>query len=111
MQGSDHLKGTKKVTDRDENGRFVKGYSGGPGRPKREREDKYYNILMTTVTFEDWKRIVIKAVAQAKNGNAVARKWLSDYLVGAPIQRQEITGGDGNPLEVIYVNDWRHPED
>lgn len=78
----------------DENGKFAKGNPGGPGRPKKEREQKYYEITLTAVTFDEWKAIVIKAKDQAKRGDAVARKWLSDYLLGPPIQRteHEITG-------------------
>ena len=71
---------------RDSNGRFVKGDSGGPGRPKKSREQRYYEITMTACTFDDWKKIVKKAVEQSKRGDATARKWLSDYLVGVPEQ-------------------------
>ena len=75
------------MAERDENGRFVKGTTGNPrGRLPKEREDKYYNILMTSVTFDDWKVIVRKAAEQARRGDAQARKWLADYLVGSPEQ-------------------------
>lgn len=67
---------------RDDKGRFVKGNGGGPGRPPKEREDRYREIMLNTVTFDDWKEIVQTAARQAKRGDAVARKWLSDYLVG-----------------------------
>lgn len=84
---------------RDENGRFVKGSSGNPkGRAPRKREERYYAILMQTVTFDDWKEIVEKACEQAKSGDQIARKWLSDYLVGPPVERKEITGADGNAI-------------
>ena len=93
---------------RDEGGRFAKGNEGGPGRPKMEREQRFYEITLTAVTFEDWKQIVEKAVMQAKKGDAVARKWLSDYLMGQPVQRNEVTGADGGAIkhihEVIYTN-------
>ena len=83
---------------RDENGKFIKGNGGGPGRPPKKREDKYREITLNTCTFADWQRIIEKAVKQAKSGDSVARKWLADYLVGTPIQRQEITGKDGSIL-------------
>jgi hypothetical protein len=91
------------VAKRDENGRWLKGHSGNPnGRPKKEREERYYEILMTACTFKDWRAIIKVAVEQAKDGDAQARKWLSDYLIGpAP---QEIKGDivlkwpeDGDP--------------
>ncbi len=88
--------------ERDENGKFVKGNKGGPGRMKKEREEKYYDITVTTVTFEQWKRIVTKAAQQAERGDHVARKWLSDYLQGAPVQKIAPVTPDGeNPYMEI----------
>ncbi len=69
---------------RDGNGKFAKGNPGGPGRPKKERETKFYEVTLTAVSIEDWKVIVKKAVDQAKRGDGVARKWLADYLIGEP---------------------------
>ena len=88
---------------RDEKGRFAPGYGGGPGRPKREREVEYYRIMETTVTLADWRAIIVKAVSQAKHGDSIARKWLSDYLMGTPPQRHELTGSDGDPLKVQII--------
>jgi hypothetical protein len=70
---------------RDSGGKFVKGHpSVTPGRPKKSREERYYKITMTTCTFDDWKLIVERAIKDAQKGDASARKWLSDYLVGVP---------------------------
>jgi len=88
---------------RNAKGQFEKGYSGGPGRPKKSREERYLEITKSAVTFENWKKIVIKAADQASHGDAQARKWLSDYLVGPPIQKQEISGVDGNAIEVNQI--------
>ena len=88
------------MADRGPDGKFIKGNGGGPGRPTKEREERYHEIMLNTVTFKDWTEIVQKAAAQAKKGDAVARKWLSDYLVGPPIQKQEITGKDGESFVV-----------
>ena len=73
--------------ERDEHGRFVKGV-GGPGRPPRAREERFLEITLEACTFEDWKAVVKKAVELAKRGDATARKWLADYLIGPPAQRQ-----------------------
>jgi len=86
------------VHQRDENGRFVKGHKGGPGRPPKEREERYYEITLTSCTFEQWKGIVQKAVEQALEGDATARKFLADYLLGPPAQRLEHSGPNGSPI-------------
>lgn len=71
---------------RDSNGRFGKGHQGGPGRPKREKEAQYLQMLTDTVTPEKWQAIVNKAYEQAAEGDQAARRWLSDYLLGPPQQ-------------------------
>ena len=84
---------------RDENGRFIKGTSGNPnGRSKKVREDKYLHIAMNTCTYADWERIIEKAVLQARSGDSVARKWLADYLIGPPVQKNE----NENTGEMIF---------
>ena len=86
---------------RDENGRFVKGQTGNPnGRPKKEREIRYYEIMQSACTFSDWRAISKKAVEQATRGDAVARKFLADYLLGPPTQKHEVTGG----MNLVIVN-------
>ena len=85
---------------RDTKGRFVKGHEPMGGRPKREREVEYYRVLQTRCTPEDWNAIIDKAIADAKRGDAVARKWLADYLIGAPVQRTDVTSG-GEKIAVV----------
>lgn len=80
---------------------FKKGQSGNPhGRPKREYEIEYANIVQSSCSPSDWKIVCSKAIEQAKRGDAVARKWLSDNLIGLPVQKNEITGKDGNAIKV-----------
>ena len=91
------------MAQRDSNGRFVKGNTAGKGgnggRPKRSVEEKYIKALSRRVTMKDWNKIIDVAFQFAKAGDARARQWLSDYLMGKPIQRTEITGADGGPVE------------
>jgi hypothetical protein len=96
------------MAQRDENGRFIKGNTGNPrGRLPKEREERYYEITLSAVTFEDWQQIVKKAAEQAKRGDAVARKWLGDYLVGAAQQKLDVTTNGENinsTAEITGVN-------
>ena len=86
--------------DRDGNGRFVKGQSGNPnGRPPKKREERFMEITLSAVTFQDWTDIIKKAVKQARAGNSQARKFLADYLLGTALQRHEFSGPDGGPIE------------
>jgi hypothetical protein len=80
---------------RDEFGRFIAGTSGNPnGRPPKAREERFLEITLNACTFKDWEDIVKKAVYQAKHGNSTARKWLSDFLIGPPQQRVDVTTKD-----------------
>ena len=85
-----------------EDGKFAKGNKGGPGRPKKEREQRFYEIAISTVTFKDWGLIIKKAVEQAKRGDSTARKFLADYLMGTPQQKLDITTNDES-LNVIEI--------
>lgn len=87
---------------RDDKGRFVKGNPGNPnGRPTKEREMQYRDVLVTAVSITDWNDIIQKAVKQAKQGDGSARKWLSDYLVGIPAQKMELANADNSPFELV----------
>ena len=71
---------------RDAKGRFVKGESGNPqGRLPKQVEQTYLQVCEGVCSFDVWREIVAKAVEQAKRGDARARQWLSDYLVGKPL--------------------------
>ncbi len=67
-------------------GRFAKGNSGGPGRPRRETERAYLTALAAVCTPAEWGEIVGRAVADAKEGDPKAREWLAVYLLGRPEQ-------------------------
>ena len=73
---------------RDERGRFLVGNKCSPGRRPREIERSYVEVLWSECSVEDWTEIVQVAVADAKRGDSVARKWLGDRLLGRP--RQEV---------------------
>jgi len=68
-----------------------KGHTWGPlqraGRPTRIKEEAYLKLMISAVEANDWLAITMKAVEQAKAGDHKARTWLSNYLIGVPVQR------------------------
>ena len=101
------------MTDRDVNGRFVKGGGGGPGRPPRKKEERFLEVSIAAVSLKDWRAIIKKATEQAKLGDTQARKFLADYLLGPPQQRLDVTSG-GEILKGyigISPDDWDNDED
>lgn len=97
------------MAERDANGRFAPGVSGNPkGRKPREIERTYLDIVRKVVTDKVFEEGVEVAVAQFLKGDPVARKWLSDILLGT-LQRIEASGVNGLPLQtkiiIQYAND------
>jgi hypothetical protein len=76
--------------DRDIRGRFQKGHQLTPnaGRPQNEKyletRAAVMGILQDEITLDDWRDIVKKQVAQAKNGHWRSVRFLADYVLGAP---------------------------
>jgi len=79
--------------------KFEKGNPGGPGRPPRESEAAYLKTMLDGCTQADWDAITKRAVKDAKIGSWRAREWLSNYLLGKPIIRTQISGPDDQPIE------------
>lgn len=50
----------------------------------RRTESDYMGTLLDAVTLEDWREIVKATVVAAKSGEASARTFLAQYLVGRP---------------------------
>ena len=100
------------MSERQSNGQFGKGnkvaagHKGNGGRPARPKEEQYFAIMIKACTPEDWEKIVVSAVTHAKAGDSRAREWLSNHLLGKPVERHELTGAEGERLriEVEYIN-------
>lgn len=56
---------------------------GGPGRPRRQVEREYLDALVGAVPLDEWRKVVAKALKQAKAGDARSRDWLGRYLMGS----------------------------
>jgi hypothetical protein len=52
--------------------------------PHRRTERDYMGVLLNSVTLEDWRNVVDGALKAAKEGDATARAWLAQYLMGKP---------------------------
>jgi hypothetical protein len=50
----------------------------------RRTEADYMGVLLEAVPLEAWREVVSATVAAAKAGDATARAWLAQYLVGKP---------------------------
>lgn len=61
------------------------------GRMPRVVEDKYIKKLHSTTKISDWVAICSKAIEQAKDGDDKARRWISEYLIGKPLQGLDLT--------------------
>lgn len=66
------------------------------GTAKHSRtEGDYMSTLLETVTLEDWQDVISSTLSAAKQGDAQARAWLAQYLVGKP------AGKAPTPLTVV----------
>lgn len=71
-------------SNRDANGRFAKGNSGGPGNPHAQRTSQLRAMLLDCVADKDFKAVVAKLLAMAKAGDLAAIKELLDRMMGKP---------------------------
>jgi hypothetical protein len=67
---------------RDGNGRFAAGNPGGPGRPRRAAEQDYLIAVSEAIPPERFRKIAERAAEDAEKGDAKARQWVSDFLLG-----------------------------
>ena len=61
----------------------------------RRTESDYMGALLDTVTLDDWRDVVTGTLQAAKGGDAQARTWLAQYLIGRP------EGKAPSPLTVV----------
>lgn len=86
---------------RDKKGRFVKGDTGGPGRPPKPVEHVYWNVARTKCTLDDWQAIIERAISDAKDGDTQARRWLADILIGDPHKLRERADASDAPAPTV----------
>ena len=96
--------------NRDEKGRFVRGCEAGPGRTPKEIKGTYLEILQEAVTPADWLKVAQKALRQAMSGDKNARQWLSDYLLGKPIQELTVETREEKKIILTWDDDDAEPD-
>src|SRR5574337_74 len=74
------------------------GLIRGAGSHRRTEAD-YMGVLLDCVSLDDWRDVIAGTLQRAKQGDAQARAWLAQYLVGRPEAKAP------TPLTVV-VNQW-----
>ena len=99
--------------------KWKKGKTPTGGRPKgalslKERMDKYINletkVVMPDGTITDKEvmdSIVLALLAKARKGDVPAAKEILDRYYGKQSDKLELTGKDGQPLEVQHTERLR----
>lgn len=102
---------------RRRNAELIRGHA-----THRRTEGDYMGVLLDTVTLEDWKAVVKGALQAARDGDAQARNWLAQYLVGRPDMRaptpltvvvQQLNGADPvvDKITQKIIHEARFPDD
>lgn len=80
---------------RDVKGRFKPGYSGGPGRPKKEVEAEYLRVLSEKLSPEMLGQVLEDLLSENSwRSKAFAVELALHYGLGKPVQRV-VTSGNG----------------
>tara|TARA_R110002111_G_C6003165_1_gene373396 strand:- start:6172 stop:6486 length:315 start_codon:yes stop_codon:yes gene_type:complete len=74
------------LDQREKNGRFAKGNTGGPGNPHAGRVSQLRSAILTAITPEDIDAIIKKLLVRARDGDLAAIKEILDRCIGKPGQ-------------------------
>ena len=74
-----------------------------------EREKLLLEEFKDSVTFEEWKELIMVTIKEAREGDGEernrARKWLAKYFVGEPTQVHQLLYKEDNELEIVVKLD------
>lgn len=94
------------MANRDKHGRFIKGNTGAPGRPRGQQG--YLKALIGVVTIDDWQLACRAILESAKAGDVGAFKALAPYVAGLPIQKLQLSAGDAAVLADLLAHAKQH---
>lgn len=75
------------------------GARRGAGRKPKEAHALLRHILGKVISDQDWEDICLSVLGFAKSGSIPHCQLLMAYKFGKPVERQEISGPDGGPVE------------
>jgi hypothetical protein len=78
------------MADRDAQGRFVKGWKGGPGRPPAASVHEHRAAMVEAVTPSDIAAIMRKLVAEALDGDVTAARIVLERFFGRPADTETL---------------------
>jgi hypothetical protein len=93
---------------RAKNGRFAKGWKGGPGNPHAIRVNKLRSVLLREITTDRWRIVVDQLITKAERGDLDAIKMLMDRMLGKATQAIELSGPDGGPVRSETAHTFDH---
>jgi hypothetical protein len=88
---------------RDAQGRFAKGYRGGPGNPYARRVAALRTALLDMVSAADMRIIALRLRLQAQAGDLPSIKLLLLYALGKPAEQTD--------PDTLDVNEWQTYQD
>lgn len=76
------------------------------GRDKKEKEEQYRKIALSAITPEEfeylWRNVIL---VRARKGEYAFVKMVMDYYIGPPVEQKEVTGANGNAIEILIIDE------
>lgn len=89
--------------ERGPDGRFLPGWSGGPGRPTKRREERFIDLLDRGISDHDFMRILRTQVRAAIAGDEKAAALILKYCLPLPERKIEVSTGEGGEIRVAGI--------
>ncbi len=91
------------MTERDERGRFLPGNAAakGSGRPKSEDAERIGAALSAAISNGTLPKWTLAFKRKLERADPWATEFLWNRIAGKVPDKQEVTGSDGEPLEIV----------